>query len=86
MAANNGDTLVEAIISVKRNKFRLGQQRKVQLKNNNQEIVQTSSSTIFSSDVSKDANREQSLRSTSHDFYDEIFNTVGMATATSRHP
>ena len=39
MAANNGDTLVEAVISAKRNKFGLGQQRKFQLKNNNQKIV-----------------------------------------------
>ena len=57
--ANNGDTLVEAVISVKRNKFKLGQQRKFQLKNNNQKIVQTSSFTIFFSDVLKDANQEQ---------------------------
>jgi hypothetical protein len=56
LAANNGDTLGEAVISVERNKFRLGQQRKIQLKNNNQKIVQTSSFTIFSSDVLKDAN------------------------------
>ena len=56
LAANNGDTLGEAVISVERNKFRLGRQRKIQLKNNNQKIVQTSSSTIFSSDVLKDAN------------------------------
>jgi hypothetical protein len=35
MAANNGDTLGEAVISVKRNEFRSGQQRKFQLKNNN---------------------------------------------------
>jgi hypothetical protein len=26
------------------------------------------------------------LRSASHDFYDKIFNTVGMATAASRRP
>jgi hypothetical protein len=25
-------------------------------------------------------------RSASHDFYDKIFNTIGMAIATSRHP
>jgi hypothetical protein len=56
LAANNGDTLGEAVISVKRNEFRLGQQRKIQLKNNNQKIVQTSSFTIFSSDVLKDEN------------------------------
>jgi hypothetical protein len=56
LAANNGDTLGEAVISVKRNEFRLGQQRKFQLKNNNQKIVQTSSFTIFSSDVLKDEN------------------------------
>ena len=55
--ANNGDTLGEAVISVKRNEFRLGQQRKAQLKNNNQEIVQTSSFTIFFSDVLKDVNQ-----------------------------
>jgi hypothetical protein len=57
LAANNGDTLVEAVISVKRNKFRLGQQRKFQLKNNNQKIVQTSSLIIFSSSVLKDENQ-----------------------------
>ena len=56
LTANNGDTLVEAVISVKRNKFRLGQQGKFQLKNNNQKIVQTSSFTVFSSDVLKDEN------------------------------
>ena len=56
LAANNGDTLGEAVISIERNKFRLGQQRKFQLKNNHQKIVQTSSFTIFSSDVLKDAN------------------------------
>ena len=57
LATNYGDTLVEAVISVKRNKFRLGQQRKFQLKNNNQKIVQTSSFTIFSNDVLKDENQ-----------------------------
>jgi hypothetical protein len=56
LAANNGDTLGEEFISVNRNKFRLGQQRKFQLKNNNQKIIQTSSFTIFSSDVLKDEN------------------------------
>jgi hypothetical protein len=40
----------------KENEFRSGQQRKIQLKNNNQKIVQTSSLTIFSSDVLKDVN------------------------------
>jgi hypothetical protein len=29
LAANNGDTLGEAVISVKRNEFRSGQQRKI---------------------------------------------------------
>ena len=57
LAANNGDTLGEAVISIEsKRKFRLGQQRKIQLKNNNQKIVQTSSFTIFSSDVLKDEN------------------------------
>jgi hypothetical protein len=32
LAANNGDTLGEAVISVKSNEFRSGQQRKIQLK------------------------------------------------------
>ena len=36
LAANNGDTLGEAVISVKSNEFRLGHQREFQLKNNNQ--------------------------------------------------
>jgi hypothetical protein len=57
LAANNGDTLEEAVISVKSNEFRLGHQREFQPKNNNQEIVQTSSFTIFSSSVSKDENQ-----------------------------
>jgi len=35
LAANNGNTLGEEVISIKRNKFRLGQQRKFQLRNNN---------------------------------------------------
>jgi hypothetical protein len=56
LATNNGDSLVEAVISVKRNKFRLGQQRKFQLKTTTKKIVQTSSFTIFSSDVLKDEN------------------------------
>ena len=56
LATNNGDTLGEAVISVKRNEFRLGQQKKFQLKTINQKIVQTSSFTIFSSDVLKDEN------------------------------
>ena len=60
LAANNGDTLGEEVISVKRNKFRLGQKRKIQLKNNNQKIVQTSSFTIFFSDVLEDVNQSQS--------------------------
>jgi hypothetical protein len=59
LAAINGDTLGEAVISVKRDKFRLGQQRKFQLKNNNQKIVQTSSFTIFSSSVLKYENQQQ---------------------------
>jgi hypothetical protein len=57
LAANNGDTLVEAVISVKRKEFRLGQQRKISTQNNNQKIVQTSSFTIFSSNVLKDENQ-----------------------------
>jgi hypothetical protein len=32
LAANNGDTLGEAVIFVKRNEFRSGQQRKIRLK------------------------------------------------------
>jgi hypothetical protein len=32
LAANNGDTLGEAVISVKNNEFRLGHQREFQLK------------------------------------------------------
>jgi hypothetical protein len=32
LAANNGDTLGEAVISVKSNEFRLGHQREFQLK------------------------------------------------------
>jgi hypothetical protein len=57
LAANNGDTLGEAVISIERNKFRLRRQIKFQLKNNHHKIVQTSSFTIFSSDVLKDANQ-----------------------------
>ena len=83
MDANNGDTLGEAVISIKRNEFRSGQQRKkIDLKQ--QPENRTNIIIIFSSDVSKGANQKQSLRSASHDFYDKIFNTVGMATAASR--
>ena len=57
LATNNGDTLGEAVISVKSDKFRVGQRRKFQLKNNNQKIVKTSSFTIFSSSVLKDENQ-----------------------------
>ena len=60
--------------------------KRISTQNNNEKIVLTSSSTIFSSNVSKDENQWQSLRSASHDFKDKIFNTVGMATAASRRP
>jgi hypothetical protein len=59
LAANNGDTLGEAVIFVEKNTFRLGKQRKFQLKNNHQKVVQTSFFTIFSSNVLKDANQKQ---------------------------
>jgi hypothetical protein len=38
MAANNGDTLGEAVISIIRNEFRTRQQRKISTQNNNQEL------------------------------------------------
>jgi hypothetical protein len=56
LAANNGDTLGEAVISVKRNEFRSGQQRKIHLKKQPENRT-TSLSTIFSSEVLKDANQ-----------------------------
>jgi hypothetical protein len=56
LAANNGDTLGEAVISVIRNEFRIRQQRKIQLKTTTENCT-TSSSTIFSSEVLKDANQ-----------------------------
>jgi hypothetical protein len=39
LAANNGDTLGEAVISVKSNEFRSGCQEKFQLKTTNRKIV-----------------------------------------------
>jgi hypothetical protein len=57
LAANNGDTLGEAVISVKRKNSDQDSKENFNLKNNNQKIVLTSSSTIFSSDVLKDANQ-----------------------------
>jgi hypothetical protein len=39
LAANNGDTLGEAVISVKSNEFRSGQQRKIRLKTTNRKLV-----------------------------------------------
>jgi hypothetical protein len=56
LAANNGDTLGEAVISVISNEFRTGQQRKIQLERTTKNRT-TSSSTIFSSEVLKDANQ-----------------------------
>jgi hypothetical protein len=56
LAANNGDTLGEAVISVKTNEFRLRQQRKIRLKTTTKNRT-TSSSAIFSSEVLKDANQ-----------------------------
>jgi hypothetical protein len=59
LAANNGDTLGEAFISVINNEFRIGQQRKIQLERTTKNRT-TSLSTIFSSEVLKDANQYQS--------------------------
>jgi hypothetical protein len=59
LAANNGDTLGEAVISVINNEFRTGQQRKIQLERTTKNRT-TSLSTIFSSEVLKDANQHQS--------------------------
>jgi hypothetical protein len=39
LAANNGDTLGEAVISVKSNEFRSGRQEKFQLKTTNRKIA-----------------------------------------------
>jgi hypothetical protein len=39
LAANNGDTLGEAVISVKNNEFRSGRQEKFQLKTTNRKIA-----------------------------------------------
>jgi hypothetical protein len=56
LAANNGEHTGRSSYLCKSNKFRLGQPRKFQLKNNNQKVVQTSSLTNYSSGVSKDEN------------------------------
>jgi hypothetical protein len=52
LAANNGDMLGEAVISVKRKEFRSGHQRKIRLERTTENRT-TSSSTIFSSEVFK---------------------------------
>jgi hypothetical protein len=57
LAANNGDTLGEAVISVKKKWIQIRTAKKISTQNNNHKIVLTSSSTIFSSDVLKDANQ-----------------------------
>jgi hypothetical protein len=57
LAANNGDTLGEAVISVKRNEFRSGQQRKIRLKTTTRKSYQHHHLLSFFSDVLKDANQ-----------------------------
>jgi hypothetical protein len=57
LAANNGDTLGEAVISVKNNEFRSGLSRKISTQNNKQKNCTSSSSIIFFSEVLKDANQ-----------------------------
>jgi hypothetical protein len=39
LAANNGDTMGEAVISLKNNEFRSGRQEKFQLKTTNRKIA-----------------------------------------------
>jgi hypothetical protein len=57
LAANNGDTLGEAVISVKSNEFRSERQEKFQLKTTKKKNCTSSSSLIFFSEVLKDANQ-----------------------------
>jgi hypothetical protein len=57
LAANNGDTLGEAVISVKSNEFRSGRQEKFQLKTTNRKIVLHHHHLSFFSEVLKDANQ-----------------------------
>ena len=57
LAANNGDTLGEAVISVKSNEFRSERQEKFQLETTKKKNCTSSSSLIFSSEVLKDANQ-----------------------------
>jgi hypothetical protein len=59
LAANNGDTLGEAVISVINMNSETGQQRKIQLERTTKNRT-TSLSTIFSSEVLKDINQQQS--------------------------
>jgi hypothetical protein len=56
LAANNGDTLGEAVISVKSNEFR-SERQKISTQNNKKKNCTSSSSLIFSSEVLKDANQ-----------------------------
>jgi hypothetical protein len=86
LASNNGDTLGEAVISVKRNEFRSGHDKekfdlKQQPENRTNIIIYYLFQRCF-----KRCKPITVSRSASHDFYDKIFNTVGMATAASRRP
>jgi hypothetical protein len=56
LAANNGFTLGEAVIFVKSNEFRSGQQRKIQLKTTNRRIVLHHHQLSFPAKFLKDAN------------------------------
>jgi hypothetical protein len=53
LAANNGDTLGEAVISAKSNEFRSECQEKFQLKTTNRKNCTSSPSLIFFSEVLK---------------------------------
>jgi hypothetical protein len=57
LAANNGDTLGEAVISVKSNKFRSERQEKFQLRTTSRKIVLHHHHLSFFSEVLKDANQ-----------------------------
>jgi hypothetical protein len=60
LAANNGDTLGRSSYLCQKQRIQIRTSKRISTQNNNEKIILTSSSTILFSDVSKDANQEQS--------------------------
>ena len=86
LAANNGDTLGEAVISVKKKWIQIKTTKKISTQKQQPENRTNIIINHFFQQCSKRWKPITILRSASHDIKDKIFNTVGMATAASRRP